>query len=1009
MKIDDNWVRKAAGWKAMKEGKEIVARGAVTKVTQNGGLIVGEISGGTKPTRVTVRITSNTDGEGVWPRRACRRAGGICAHAVAVMLGSIHGVSAPKKAPATAASRASELPTTLPENLPRLKVLLPPNFPKGLPEGGLSVKLEKSEDDRELNVGDVKLASWIDVNAGGKIPPMFGVKGPKALNLLKALEDHKALYSGENKVNIGSTGVRVPMHIAMDDDRVELAICPSVGKNGTTWYANGELWLWDQQQAVLVTIKVDSVLNDRQWTRLATGHSVFVPMKTLLKEMADWQKFALWDDDSVLGEIPVKEGSPDFELVLEGSTDRLKAKLKAVYARGVEVTLGLFGVEEVNFPVEDPKNDGHWIERNRDSEDDAAGVLMRYGFQISGGRGDWELSGDDAVLDFLTDALPDLENKWTVTMGGRLKSAKGNLVRVRPSMEMQGSGEDWLAFDYGFQTDGGKDIPREAIQKMLASGRRTATTKNGKQVVMSKFDAEMMETVLRDTDPRQEGGKFYVSKNQGSYLKRIRDYYEGSEQKAPDQKILERLPKQITDTLRGYQEEGIAWLYERCVKENAALLADDMGLGKTLQTLSVISLMKQEGKPNLVVCPTSLLGNWADEAEKWTPDLSVQVMHGTQRKEHFDALSSKDIVITSYALVVRDLEQYQALDLNLVVLDEASVIRNPDTQSAKAVRMLKCEARIAMTGTPVENAVRDLWSLYAFLLPGYLGSKDDFKERYELPLSGNQPDESALRRLRLRTEPFMIRRTKAEVAKDLPQKLEQVLWCEPSKLQKEAYVELQRQGVSKVDELEGGRARMQMLTVLLRLRQASCDLRLLGSDGIKEQDLANLSAKLVMLVELLEEAKRGGHRVLVFSQFTKMLGFIKLALEAKGISYSYLDGSTRDRAGEVRKFQEPNGPDAFLISLKAGGYGLNLTAADTVVHFDPWWNPAVEDQATDRAYRIGQTRPVTVYKLIARGTVEEKILKLQEKKRGLIGAAIGDEAQPMMTGLSETDMRDLLG
>jgi len=211
-----------------------------------------------------------------------------------------------------------------------------------------------------------------------------------------------------------------------------------------------------------------------------------------------------------------------------------------------------------------------------------------------------------------------------------------------------------------------------------------------------------------------------------------------------------------------------------------------------------------------------------------------------------------------------------------------------------------------------------------------------------------------------------------------------------------------------VDELEGGRARMQMLTVLLRLRQASCDLRLLGDESMSEREVSVLSSKLEMLVELLHEAKRGGHRVLVFSQFTKMLGFIKLALEKEGISFAYLDGSTRDRSGEVKKFQAANGPDTFLISLKAGGYGLNLTAADTVVHFDPWWNPAVEAQATDRAYRIGQTKPVTVYKLIAKGTVEEKILKLQERKRGLIGAAIGDESEPMMTGLSGDDMRDLL-
>ena len=991
----------------MKEGKEIFARGVVVKANQNEGLIVGEISGGAKPLRVTLRIHSDVDIDTVCPRMACRRTGEICPHAVAVMLGVIHGTSEKKQAPVGEFSGSTG--ESQPSNIPQLRVLLPPNFPKGLPEGGLSVKLEKCETERPLVSGDVQLASWLDQNAAGKIPPMLGVRGKQGLQLLKALEGHPELLSAERQIRIGTSGVRVPMHVAMDDDRVELGLCKSVSEHGVAWFAEAELWLWDHEQGVLVAIDVSSVLNERQWLRVAGGNPVFVPLKSFIQQMAAWQSLALWDDDSVLGEIPIVEGQPEFKLTLEGSTNKLRASLTAHYTPEVAVVLGLFGVDEFSFPVADSHNDGQWIDRNRDAEDDAAGHLMRYGFQIYGSKGEWELTGDDAVIDFLTDALPELEKKWSVKAGGKLSSIKGNLVRVRPHMEVQGSGEDWLAFDYGFQTDSGREIPREAIQKMLASGKRSATTKNGKQVVISQFDAEMMEAVLRDTDPRQEGGKYYVAKNQGAYLKRIREYYQGESRAEPDRSILQRLPAVITNALRRYQEEGIAWLYERCANESAALLADDMGLGKTLQTLAVLSLRQEHGKPSLVVCPTSLLGNWADEAEKWAPQLKVQVMHGPQRKEHFKSISSVDVIITSYALVVRDLAEYQNLELNTLVLDEASMIRNADTQAAKALRKLNAGARVALTGTPVENAVRDLWSLYAFLLPGYLGSKEDFKNRYELALAGAQPDENALRRLRLRVEPFMIRRTKAQVAKDLPQKLEQTLWCQPSKLQKEAYQEILRQGVVKVDELEGGRARMQMLTVLLRLRQASCDLRLLGDESMAERELSMLSAKLEMLIELLHEAKRGGHRVLVFSQFTKMLGFIKEALVKEGISFAYLDGATRDRAGEVKKFQAANGPDVFLISLKAGGYGLNLTAADTVVHFDPWWNPAVEAQATDRAYRIGQTKPVTVYKLIAKGTVEEKILKLQERKRGLIGAAIGDESEPMMTGLSASDMRDLLG
>ncbi|GAA5495399.1 hypothetical protein Rhal01_01574 [Rubritalea halochordaticola] len=1005
MNIDEKWVGQAAGWKALKGGRDLFKRGVVVKAEQRGPLVTGEIAGGAKPLRVTVRILSETDVETVCPRPACRRTGVICEHAVAVMLGVIHGVGEVSESSDRGRSGSAASEKALVENALAIRVDLPPQFPKGLPEGGLSLRMSKVEE--EAKAWDGPLTEWVEKQAGGKVPPMAGLRGKQALDFLKVLDGHRRVFAGEDEVRISTSGVPIPMHIALDEDRVELGICSSVLEHGEVWYAHGELWLWDRDQHVMAVVDVSGVLADRQWQRLGQGLPVFVPMKSFMKELAQWSSLAVWDDDSVLGEVPVKVGTPEFHLVLDGSTQMLQAKLTAKYAMGVELRLGLFQGEEMAFPVEDPKREGHWIERNREAEDEAAGVLMRYGFQIVDSEGGWQLGGDDAVIDFLTDALPKLEQDWTVRTGGKLGALKGNLVRVRPNIEVSGSGEDWLAFDYGFQTDAGQEIPKEAIRKMLAAGKKTARTKNGKQVVISSFDAEMVESVLRDTDPRQEGGKFYVPQNQGAFLRRVRDYYRSEQAPMPDRSVLENLPETIRPVLRGYQEDGIAWLSERVEQEGAALLADDMGLGKTLQTLSLLHLRK--GKPSLVVCPTSLLGSWADEAAKWVPGMNVLVMHGPGRKDYFEVMHSADIIITSYALIARDLKKYRDLELGIVVLDEASVIRNPDTQAAKALRQLQSEARVALSGTPVENAVRDLWSLYAFLLPGYLGSREDFKNRYEGPLSGNRPDEHIMRRLRMRVEPFMIRRTKTQVAKDLPGKMEQILWCEPSDMQKKAYQEVHRMGVSQVDELEGGRARMQMLTVLLRLRQASCDLRLLGMDGVEDKALSEVSSKLEMLVELLQEAKRGGHRVLVFSQFTKMLGLAKQALDAEGISYAYLDGSTRDRAGEVKKFQQEGGPDAFLISLKAGGYGLNLTAADTVVHFDPWWNPAVEAQATDRAYRIGQTRPVTVYKLIAKGTVEEKILKLQQRKKGLIGAAIGDEDQPMMSGISAEEMRDLLG
>lgn len=1004
MKIDEKWVAKAAGWKAMKEGRDLWRQGVVKQVKVQGNLTVGELSGGGKPLRVTVKIHSDVDLEIVCPKPACRRTGEVCGHAVAVLLASIHGIEEDISQEVGAVTVKSD--EIIP---PAVRVELPPNFPKGLPDGGLSLRLLGR--DAAVDAGDMGLGKWLIQHAAGKVPPMLGLRGEQALGFLSTLQGHGHCYAGERQVKIQTGDVKIPMQLECDDDRFGISLCPKLREQGGVWYQAGMVWIWDENQAVLVRVEVAAVLNERQWLRLTEGLPVWVPVKNFIKELSSWQQVAAWVDDAALSKIPITVGEPTFQLQLAGSTHELEATLRAVYAPGFELVLGIFGNDEAAFPLEDPQRAGHWLDRNRELEDEAAGRLMACGFQLVDRQGGWSLKGDDAVLDFLCGTLPDLEQLWSVQSSGKLKSLKGNMVRVRPSFEIMGSGEDWLAFDYGFQTDDGREIPREAIQKMLASGRRTATSKNGKQVVMSGFDAALMESVLRDTDPRQEAGKYYVPKNQGAYLRRLRDYYQGAGKEQPvDRSLVENLPDILRATLRPYQEEGIVWLYQRCQEEGAALLADDMGLGKTLQTLAVLALRhaQQDGKrPSLVVCPTSLLGNWADEAARWTPELAVHVMHGSGRAEAWEQMQNVDFLITSYALLARDLQHYRALDLEVLVIDEASVIRNPDTQAAKALRQLPARARLALTGTPIENAVRDLWSLYSFLLPGYLGSREDFKQRYELALAGQQPDENAMRRLRLRVEPFMLRRTKAKVAKDLPQKLEQVMWCDPSPLQKKTYAEILRQGASKVDALEGGKARMQMLTVLLRLRQASCDLRLLGHDPADEA-LEVFSAKLAMLLELLEEAKRGGHRVLVFSQFTTMLGLIREALDKVGISYAYLDGGTRDRASEVKKFQQANGPDTFLISLKAGGYGLNLTAADTVVHFDPWWNPAVEAQATDRAYRIGQTRPVTVYKLITRGTVEEKILRLQEKKWGLIGAAIGDEAQPMMSGLSESDLRSLL-
>jgi len=429
-----------------------------------------------------------------------------------------------------------------------------------------------------------------------------------------------------------------------------------------------------------------------------------------------------------------------------------------------------------------------------------------------------------------------------------------------------------------------------------------------------------------------------------------------------------------------------------------------------LQTLAFLQSVRQaqpRRPPVLIVCPTSLVFNWVAEAKKFTPALKVLALHGPDRHRHFAEIAGSDVIVTSYALIRRDAERYRGIEFDLMVLDEAQHIKNRQTQNAQAVKAIRAQQRLVLTGTPMENSVLDLWSIFDFLMPGYLGTAKDFRERYELPIA-KEKDSGAQARLSRRLRPFMLRRLKKEVAADLPAKLELVSFCELTDDQRGVYqqvIEASRKEVlAAVGESGLAKSRMLVLTALLRLRQTCCDLRLLKPEGV---DPATASGKLDLFSELLEEVIDGGHRVLVFSQFVGMLGLLKDRLTAEGIAYCYLDGSTTNRGAVVERFQKDTAIPVFLISLKAGGVGLNLTGADTVIHFDPWWNPAVEDQATDRAHRIGQTRVVTSYKLITRDTVEEKILTLQNRKRDIIQATIGGEAE-FAESLNWEEIQELL-
>ena len=396
-----------------------------------------------------------------------------------------------------------------------------------------------------------------------------------------------------------------------------------------------------------------------------------------------------------------------------------------------------------------------------------------------------------------------------------------------------------------------------------------------------------------------------------------------------------------------------------------------MGLGKTLQALCVLD------KPALVVAPTSVVHNWAAEAARFRPDLKVCLYHGPQRTLEPEA----DLTITSYALLRLDAEALQPVRWATVVLDEAQAIKNPDSQVARAAYRLDASFRVALTGTPVENRLEELWSQIHFLNPGLLGGRQDFQERYGKAIADGEPGAAA--RLRERIRPFLLRRLKREVAPELPPRTEVVLRCELSDEERSLYQAIH---AATRDEVvaklrEGGNV-LAALEALLRLRQASCHAALIPGQK------AESSSKVQLLVESVAQAAAEGHKSLVFSQWTSLLDLIEPELKAAGVDFVRLDGSTRDRGEVVRSFQDESGPPAMLISLKAGGAGLNLTAADHVFLVDPWWNPAVEDQAADRAHRIGQDKPVIVHRLVAMGTVEERILALQQSKRELAEAAL---------------------
>ena len=701
------------------------------------------------------------------------------------------------------------------------------------------------------------------------------------------------------------------------------------------------------------------------------------------------------------GSVPVK-----FEVRLEGALSGLTLELVAHYG-------------EKEFPVGE-KGSGFGC-RDAVAEKAALAEVESAGFKAVRGSGTlFSLTQEKQVAGFLANRLPGWRERWTVGFGPRLEATLGQIDRAEPEFSLRaGSGENWLELDLKL-TVGGKPVALEAaeIQRWLQTGQSHTRRGNGRVLLAPTEAWGEMQEVLADCAVSQEGGRIRVARTFAPYLTgalTAQGFRAGENVTATSTPDLQAgIEAALLAQLRPYQLHGVEWLAKLAGQNLHGLLADDMGLGKTAQALAFCAWLKKTGAatgPVLVVCPTSLVTNWLREAAKFTPRLRTLDLTGSERAEKFASRAEYDLLVTSYAILRRDAELYRAEEFSLVVLDEAQHIKNRGSQNAQSAKALRARRRLVLTGTPLENSVLDLWSIYDFLLPGYLGTATDFRERYETPLARVSPGTVSreMERLRHRIRPFFLRRTKEEVLTELPPKLEHLALCDLSDEQREVYRAVLAQGRREVFEKAGkagaGRDRMVVLTTLLRLRQVCCHLELLPQ-GETARVWKEPSAKLERTFELIDEAIDGGHRVLLFSQFVRMLHLLRDEATRRELRFCYLDGQTVERQAEVDRFQHDGGIPLFFISLKAGGTGLNLTGADTVIHFDPWWNPAVQEQATSRAHRMGQARSVQAYKLIAAGTVEEKIQALQARKRELFEASLSDEG--FVEKLSGDEMEELL-
>ncbi len=658
------------------------------------------------------------------------------------------------------------------------------------------------------------------------------------------------------------------------------------------------------------------------------------------------------------------------------------------------------------------------IRRDQEEEEALLTTLMDMNFQPRS-NSIWFLEPEEAIT-FLLDAYPKLVEAYRVYGEKDLTRYKVRLTPPNVVATVETQEEDkWFNLEINVEYDD-ISVPIDKIWKAWTQGKRYVQLKDGSYTSLPESWLEKLghKLIALGLDPEKPPKKRFENFEAPVLDKILEDipettsdgFWDTLREKINDFQEIKQVekPKGLDATLRPYQLQGVSYLNFLREYHFGGILADEMGLGKTIQTLTFLQYMKEQGHkgPNLIIVPTSVLPNWEREAQKFVPDMTRLVIYGARRENLFKKIESSELIITTYALLRRDLDELMKFEFNAIILDEAQNIKNPNTITARSVRKMQARFRLCLSGTPIENTLLELWSLFEFLMPGFLGSQASFQKGFVKPIKDG--DDDSLGYLKARVKPFILRRTKNEVAKDLPPKVENIYYSALLDDQRDLYAalakKLREQVLQDVDEKGIGQSQISILDALLKLRQICCHPRLLKLDmpGFN----ANLSSgKFEAFKDLVTSIIDDGHKVLVFSQFVQMLHIIRNWLHMVEIPFCYLDGTSKDRFEQVDKFNNTPEIPIFLISLKAGGTGLNLTSADYVIHYDPWWNPAVEDQATDRTHRIGQTRQVFAYKMICENTVEEKILKLQESKKGIADSII--PGQSAWKSLTRSDLEML--